>query len=40
MLAKGKTDTINSKTFEATIETLRRLIGKDINIADIVQYVR
>ncbi len=39
-LANGETDTINTKTFEATIETLRRLTGKDINIADIVEYVQ
>jgi DNA-binding Xre family transcriptional regulator len=38
-LARGETDTINSKTFEATIETLRRLTGKEINIADLVEYV-
>lgn len=39
-LANGMTDTINTKTFEATIETLRRLTGKEIGIADIVEYVK
>ena len=37
-LANGETDTINANTLERTIQTLRRLTGKEVDIADIVEY--